>query len=123
MKSRDNFGKPIMLNYQGKESFKTVPGGILSTITLLLVLGYAFLKGKYMVDKEEWSLIQQTVMATRADLIKTKDLSEAQYSNISIGIQFYEKRERLTVKGKNSSNVSTNSSRRILRQNSKNSTH
>ena len=34
-------------------------------LLLFLIIAYAFLKGKYMVDKEEWSLIQQTVMASK----------------------------------------------------------
>ena len=57
IRNRDIYGMPIMFNYKGDDTFKTVPGGILSIMLILLVIAYAFLKGKYMVDKEEWSLI------------------------------------------------------------------
>ena len=66
-------------------------------VLLASVLAYTFLKTKYMVDKEEWNLIQQTVMATKNDLQTPKMLNETRYANISIGIQFYEKREKLTL--------------------------
>ena len=100
IKDRDLYGQPITLNYQGSDSYQTIPGGLLSMILLISVLAYTFLKGKYMVDKEEWSLIQQTVMATKGDLITPKRLNESEFRNISIGIQFYEKREKLTLKAK-----------------------
>ena len=57
IRGRDIYGVPITLNYKGDDTFKTVPGGILSICLLFSVMAYAFLKGKYMVDKEEWSLI------------------------------------------------------------------
>ena len=57
IKGRDIYGQPISLNYKGDDTFKTVPGGLLSMLLLFLIIAYAFLKGKYMVDKEEWSLI------------------------------------------------------------------
>ena len=57
VKSRDIYGRPITLNYQGDDTYKTFPGGILSLGLLLFLAAYSFLKGKYMVDKEEWSLI------------------------------------------------------------------
>jgi hypothetical protein len=40
------------------------------------VIAYGFLKGKYMVDKEEWSLIQQTVMAGKGDLATPKSMGD-----------------------------------------------
>lgn len=58
IKDRDIYGQPIALNYKGDDTYKTVPGGLLSMVLLFLILAYAFLKGKFMVDKEEWSLIQ-----------------------------------------------------------------
>ena len=57
IKEKDMYGQPITLNYQGSDTYKTIPGGILSIILLVCVIAYGFLKGKYMVDKEEWSLI------------------------------------------------------------------
>ena len=72
----------------------------MSLTLLILVLIYLLLKGKYMIDKEEWSLIQQTVMATKQDLVSVKRLNDSQFDNITISIQFYEKREKLTFADK-----------------------
>ena len=94
IRDRDIYGQAISLNYKGNDTFKTVPGGLLSILLLILILAYTFLKGKYMVDKEEWSLIQQTVMASKQDLALPKNLSNNTYSNITLAIQFYEKREK-----------------------------
>jgi len=58
VKSRDLYGAPVSLNYKGDDTFKTCPGGLLSILLLFLVGAYAFIKGKYMVDMEEWQLIQ-----------------------------------------------------------------
>ena len=52
IKERDIYGQPISLNYKGDDTFKTVPGGLLSILLLFLIMAYTFLKGKYMVDKE-----------------------------------------------------------------------
>ena len=57
IRDRDIYGHAVSLNYKGNDTFKTVPGGLLSIVLLILISAYAFLKGKYMVDKEEWSLI------------------------------------------------------------------
>ena len=72
----------------------------MSLCLLFLVAAYAFIKAKYMIDMEEWQLIQQEVMASTEELELPKHLNETDYNNISIGIQFQIKRERLTIAGK-----------------------
>ena len=54
-----------------------MPGGLLSITLLLLVFTYSFIKGKYMIMKEQWWLIQQTVVATEADLMLPKHLNDS----------------------------------------------
>lgn len=100
VKGRDLYGAPVSLNYKGDDTFKTCPGGMLSLLLLFLVGAYAFIKGKYMLDMEEWQLIQQEVMSAPSELEAPKHLNETLYSNISLGIQFQIKRERLTLAGK-----------------------
>ena len=56
IKDQDLFGQQIPLNYDGEDTFKTLPGGIISILLLVFVLSYAFLKFKYMFNHEEWSL-------------------------------------------------------------------
>ena len=58
IKNQDSFGQPVPINYDGDDTFKTVPGGILSIFTLVCFIGYFILKLKYMINHEEWSLNQ-----------------------------------------------------------------
>lgn len=83
----------MTLNYRGDDTFKTVPGGLLSMFVILAVLSYGLLKFKYMYSREQWSLTQQTIMASEYDLTEAKNLNEtALYGNISMGLQFFAKR-------------------------------
>ena len=54
VKNRDIYGHPITLNYKGDDTYKTCVGGTLSMVLLFMVAVYTFLKGKYMIDMEEW---------------------------------------------------------------------
>ena len=58
IKDRDMYGQPISLNYKGSTTFRTVPGGLISLLLLSVVFAYTFVKGKTIIDKEDWSLIQ-----------------------------------------------------------------
>ena len=42
VKSFDENGQPITLNYKGDDSYKTMPGGILSLAVMFVVIAYAF---------------------------------------------------------------------------------
>ena len=88
------YGQPITLHYKGEDSFKTCPGGLISMILLLIIFLYAILKGKQMIKREEWSLIQQTVVSSVSELNYPYELKNQSYSNISIALQFYEKKEK-----------------------------
>ena len=66
-------------------------------IILLIILLYAILKGKQMIKREEWSLIQQTVVSSVDELSFPYDLKDHSYSNISIALQFYEKKVKQTA--------------------------
>ena len=57
IRNRDIYGQPITLNYAGDDTFKTVPGGLLSIVLLVLVTAYTLLKGYKMVDREDWLLV------------------------------------------------------------------
>ena len=46
VKSYDEYGQPISLHYEGEDSFKTCPGGIISMIILAIIYIYALVKGK-----------------------------------------------------------------------------
>ena len=57
VRSRDKYGQPVTLNYQGEEKFKSLPGGCFTILMLAAMLCYILLKGKYMIDNENWNLI------------------------------------------------------------------
>jgi hypothetical protein len=60
-------------------------------IILGIMLFYALLRGKAMIKREDWSLIQQTVVSSLGELQVPRDLKDEAYQNISIGIQFIRK--------------------------------
>ena len=61
---------------------------------LIIIYIYALVKGKQMLGREEWSLVQQEVVSGLGELSKTYNFNETQYSNISIALQFYTKKEK-----------------------------
>tara|TARA_B110000285_G_C14964080_1_gene533140 strand:+ start:233 stop:556 length:324 start_codon:yes stop_codon:yes gene_type:complete len=88
IKSQDMYGQPISLNYEGEDSFKTLPGGILSLTLTILIVFYGILKFKFMLNIETWSLVQQTLVCTADELSVSRDLESEQYSNLSVSLQF-----------------------------------
>jgi hypothetical protein len=86
MKSFDSYGEPIGLKYEGEDTFKTLPGGIMSILLLIIMVFYSLLKFKYMFNKEQWSLVQQTLVLTVEELEVANDLNQDQFSNLSIAL-------------------------------------
>mmetsp|Transcript_24707 Transcript_24707/g.38464 ORF Transcript_24707/g.38464 Transcript_24707/m.38464 type:complete len:98 (+) Transcript_24707:226-519(+) len=86
IKGYDLYGQSVGLNYQGEDTFKTCPGGILSILILITLFFYSVLKLKYMVFKEEWELIQQNVVSSLEDLSTAHDLGKPEYQNLSIAL-------------------------------------
>ena len=101
IKSFDQYGQPITLHYQGEDTFKTCPGGFISLIVLFFITMYTILKGKSMFQRQDWTLIQQTVVSSVEELNNAYDLGSQTYSNISISLQFYEKKAKQTAALKN----------------------
>ena len=53
LKSFDNYGEPIGVNYKGEERYKTILGAILSICALLLVLAYAGVNGQVLLTRDK----------------------------------------------------------------------
>ena len=66
-------------------------------IILIIIYIYALVKGKQMMGREEWSLVQQEVVSSLGELSKAYNFNETEYSNISIALQFYTKKEKQTA--------------------------
>ena len=56
LKSHDEFGQGIAINYQGNETFQTLPGALLSLVSKVMLVIYVFYKGKSLVLDQAWSL-------------------------------------------------------------------
>ena len=55
-KEIDQFGEGISINYRGNNTYKTVPGAILSLISLVIVMGYGGYKIVEMVTMSNPSI-------------------------------------------------------------------
>ena len=55
-------------------------------ILLLIIYIYSLVKGKQMLYREEWSLVQQEVVAGVHELSKSYNFNESEFSNISIAL-------------------------------------
>ena len=58
LKDLDMFGQGITLNYEGSDTFKTVPGGLISLMIIIVMIGYTILHGIYLYERREWKLTQ-----------------------------------------------------------------
>ena len=76
----------MQFNFLGNDSFKTVPGGVVSLMLFLVVCGYGILKGKYMVNVEKWDLVKQEVQQSTDEL--TKQLKFEDFKNVTFALQF-----------------------------------
>ena len=52
VKGADRFALPISLNFKGESSFKTITGGTVSVVILMMLLGYSLLLLKQMINRE-----------------------------------------------------------------------
>ena len=86
IKSYDEFGETVNFNFDGSSAFQTFPGGCISLFMTICVVGYAILQLKYMVNKEEWTLIQQNVLQEKAELLIPKEFRDN--TNVTMAIQF-----------------------------------
>lgn len=87
----DLYGMPIRLNFQGEETFKTLPGGCISMVFAFCVIFYALAKGILM--ESDWRLLQQDVMATGGELRAVHHLGQKdKFGNVSIALEFSKRR-------------------------------
>jgi hypothetical protein len=89
VKNLDNFGQPVPINFDGDDTFKTLPGGMLSICMLFYLCCYILLQFIYMINSQDWSLVQQTVLPSTQELSDPIFLRDEK--NISLGLQFIKK--------------------------------
>lgn len=86
----DQFGQCVTFNFNGNDTERTLPGGLLSVFLLLCLASYSLLQFKYMIVKQNWTLTQQEVMLHSDELRSPVELKD--YGNLSIALQFNQKR-------------------------------
>ena len=57
IKDRDHFGVPVGLSMEGRSSYQTIPGGLLSLFLSFVVICYASLVWDGMTSRQDWTLI------------------------------------------------------------------
>ena len=60
---QDLFGEHISLNYQGRDAYKTCPGGLMSCFFNVFMLLFIIYKVDDMSTNAEWTLMQQEIRA------------------------------------------------------------
>ena len=84
IRSFDEYGQPISLNYLGSETFQTLPGGLLSLAVRIILISYTILKFSSMTEKKDWSIIQQTIVTDIEDIKRPKHFEN--FTNVSMAI-------------------------------------
>ena len=83
----DIFGQPVPVNYDGEDTFKTLPGGCLSVLFFITVLSYFLMKLNMMVNEQDWTTTSQRILAPKQDLLEFINFTN--YSNITMGLEFH----------------------------------
>ena len=74
-----------MFNYQGRDTFKTVFGGLLSIAAFLGFFLCSMFKTNILINSGEWDLVSQNKVLNQKEL--TEEVSFKDYSNLTMGIQ------------------------------------
>lgn len=84
-RSWDDYGQAVSFNYEGSETFKTLPGAFLSILAKLLLLAYLLHRGTQLVNNLNWTLTTQTTNSSFEDL-KTP-ITFKDEANFTLGIE------------------------------------
>lgn len=77
----------------GEETFKTLPGGILSILINFALISYSVLKFTDMLQRADWQITQQTVVSPVQSLIEDHEF--AVLPNITMALQITPKRKKV----------------------------
>lgn len=105
IRDKDMYGHPIGLNYRGDKTFKTSFGGCLTIFMVVIVFTFGIIKHFSNIHSKEWELHQHTVIRTKDDLSTPRQLSDPEYANLSLALQFKPKRPKSSKDRKESVNI------------------
>eukprot|EP00347_Sterkiella_histriomuscorum_P012880 403366865 len=72
----DIYAKPIQLTYQGRDTFKTSFGGVVSTLVMMLFLSMAFYKLNDMIHKNLTVVKKNSLVSISNSYVPPEDISE-----------------------------------------------
>lgn len=52
----DNYGKPVTLNYRGRDKYNSVPGGLLSIALIVIMITLVASQFEYLSSWADWSV-------------------------------------------------------------------
>lgn len=73
----DAFGKPVSLNFRGRDKFKTVPGALYTAAAIWLIVNFAIFRSDYYNNIPlTWSISQHSTLMKGSDLSKYIDMED-----------------------------------------------
>ena len=58
IRSWDDYGQQVALNFMGNDSIQTIPGAVISVAMKLAVLAYACIKMNDLISNQGWNLVK-----------------------------------------------------------------
>lgn len=72
----DAFGKPISLNFRGREKFKTIPGALYTAATIWLVVSFGIFRADYFKTIPlTWSVSEHNTLTPGSEMNKFIDIN------------------------------------------------
>ena len=81
----DAFGKPVSLNFKGREKFKTIPGALYTALAIWTVVNFAIFRSDfYSKIPLTWSKSEHNTLMKGSDIDKYIDIKD---ENISLNLE------------------------------------
>lgn len=77
----DAFGKPVSLNFKGREKFKTIPGALYTALAIWVVVNFAIFRSDYYSNIPlTWSKSEHNTLMKGSDIDKYIDIRDEKIS-------------------------------------------
>ena len=68
IKSFDSFGQPLAFNYKGDQTYKTLPGAMVSIIVYIIIGTYFVYRAKAMISDDDWDLMSINIATGQKEM-------------------------------------------------------
>lgn len=90
----DNYGKPVTLNYRGRDKYTSVPGGLLTITLIIIMISLVASQFDYLASSADWTLTSQSVALNKDDLKQVFTMANEKLTNLSTSVQFKRRRAK-----------------------------